>query len=1254
MAGKDKSSKTSTKTDDQGAQASGAVKLLSSDELRSILATKLQAPEGKEPELDGQKYREHSQLSPGVPALQLLKQRRSILFVLPSKQELYELEEDLLSLGLEPLVFPDWGTALYHGIRSQSRIFAQRSQVLAQVIHQAQELEKKPEAPPLLLLSTLRASSPTLPPASAYARQIHQLKIGQDIQPQDLATLLTQLGYYQVPRVTLPGEFALRGEVLDYYPPFLAEAASSAKSTQDTSGLAVRIMFGFDEIEMIKFFDPVSQVSQQQAQSTRIYPLREVLWHEEELEALEANLEKGLWQEWKKQAGEAASSSSEESLEIHDASQQVLTALRQGLELAGEELLFPLAYPKSASLSDYLPEGSQVVLWGMQKLEQQEDALELERETLYQQSLSKKEAAEAKYSSSAEIPLLIWQRLLKPQRYASKLSQLALLQHSLCLDEFTGEDWPCNFSASLQYHGNMTRFQEDLKKLLADSYEFIIGCSSHAQAQRLAHSLKDFAPSLRFVAGELRQGFLLPDSKLAFLQEWEILGKKMRSGSRQHPSKKPSAKQEKQLSQSQIIDSFVELKPGDLVVHVQHGIGCFKGIERVSTSRLERDYLCIEYADANTLFVPIEQINLVQRYIGNEGSAPKLDRIGGKSWQERKSKTQKAVEDLAERLLRLYSRRAEQEGFPFPEDDEMQEEFEADFPYNPTTDQLQAVSEIKADMQSPWPMDRLLCGDVGFGKTEVSMRAAFKAASAGKQVIVLCPTTILAEQHYLNFQKRFARFPIRIAMLSRFVETKQQKVVIQQLEKGEVDILVGTHKVLSKSIRLNRLGLIIIDEEQRFGVKHKERLKLLKTSVDSLSMSATPIPRTLHMSLVQIREISMLNTPPRNRHPVETFVREFNPETVASAIRYELERGGQVFYLHNRVEGLEEILSFLQGLVPEALIEMAHGQMDGKELEDIMYRFVHQGFNVLLATSIIENGIDIPNVNTIIIDRADRFGIGQLYQLRGRVGRSDRLAYAYMFYPDRASLSELAMKRLSIIADFTELGSGFKVAMKDLEVRGAGNLLGPEQSGNILSVGFEMYASMLSKTMAERSEQAGYQLGKSHGSTRHKQPEYSEEITLELDYSGFIPDAYIPEAEEKIDLYKRISSIDRAELMESFYEELHDRFGNPPAEVRSLLSLIEIRIVCRNIGVNYLKERSGQVELHFSKLKPLPIDKIMQQIKKYPQLFRIEPAKPDALFINLGLLRPEFGQMAKLDAEKQSAVLLEKNSELQKILSSLY
>ncbi len=1212
-----------------------------------------------------QLWRESTQLNPAIAISQILQQHSKLLVVLPSSEEIQQIADDLQALGIEPLILHNWSSSLYKGIRSQNRLFTKRSSVLARILLNT-------SSAPLPILCSLRSLAKVLPPPAEFRKQILQLQVGSELQPSNLAQLLSSYGYYRVPRVSLPGEFALRGQVLDFYPPedgashTTSETHEVGRPSKVASQQAVRVMFGFDEVEMLKVFDISSQISQYSIASFSLYPLKEVLWHQIQLDNLRQHLEETL-------LGELEQGNIDEELlnAQLDEVNHLLGQLAIQQEVKAEELLFPFAWQQPASILDYIAE-SPLLFWGHQRIEQQEQSYLLELETLYEQSMAAFQQAnhssKGSKGSSKQVerifPESLQRKLLHPKYFAVDLSALlSSCAQPIIVDEFEGSPWPIEFESPLQYYGNINRFTEDLSHWLEQGFCICIGCSSKGQAQRLHHMLQatiqPYLPAdhqgqqssgqeqgVHFFPFQLSQGMLFPKQKLVLVQEWEILGNAYKGRHQGGQKARNSEKAERianRLSQSQIISSFVELREGDTVVHVQHGVGRFKGIERVSTSRMERDYLALEYANGNTLFVPIEQVNMVQRYIGSGGeSSPKLDRIGGKAWQERKAKTQKAVEDMADRLLRLYTRRAAVDGFACAPDDELVEEFEADFPYDPTTDQLQAVVQIKEDLESPRPMDRLLCGDVGFGKTEVAMRASFKVASQGRQVLVLCPTTILAEQHYQNFSQRFSRFPLRVAMLSRFVERKQQKEVLDSLEHGKVDILIGTHRILAKDIHFHDLGLIVVDEEQRFGVKHKERLKMLKTSVDSLTMSATPIPRTLHMSLVQIRDISMLTTPPRNRQPVETFVREFNPQSIANAIRHELSRNGQVFYLHNRVEGLEEILIFLRDLVPEALIEMAHGQMDSKMLEDIMYRFVHGGFNVLLATTIIENGIDIPNVNTIIIDRADRYGIGQLYQLRGRVGRSAQLAYAYLFYPDRSGLSDLALKRLKIISDFTELGSGFKVAMKDLEVRGAGNLLGPEQSGNIISVGFEMYSTMLAQAMNERK----YQLESENQARSRKAQPTNEEVLLELDYSGFIPDTYIPDATEKIELYKRISSIDRAETLIAFYEELFDRFGNPPSEVHSLLSLAEVRILCCQVGINCLKERGQQVELQFSKAQPLPLEKIMQQIQRYPKVFRIDPKRSNALLIDLGsFMEQEQQQMA--GSHKQTQPLAQQGSKSQ-------
>ncbi|HDQ13377.1 MAG TPA: transcription-repair coupling factor, partial [Sediminispirochaeta sp.] len=629
----------------------------------------------------------------------------------------------------------------------------------------------------------------------------------------------------------------------------------------------------------------------------------------------------------------------------------------------------------------------------------------------------------------------------------------------------------------------------------------------------------------------------------------------------------------------------------------------FKGIDRITAAGTERDYIKLEYAGSEHVFIPIEQVNLVQRYIGQEGRAARLDTLGGKSWERRKSKVKKSVEDLAEHLIGLYARRRQAKGYAFGEDTDWQVEFEAEFPYEETEDQLRAIADVKSDMEKPAPMDRLVCGDVGYGKTEVAMRAAFKAVVSGKQVAILAPTTILTEQHYENFSERFQRYPVKIEMISRFIPAAKQKEILKRCREGQVDILIGTHRLLQRDVHFKSLGLLVVDEEQRFGVKAKERLKEMKASVDALTLSATPIPRTLHMSLLKIRDMSLITTPPLDRRPIETHVREFDEELVAQAIRHEVERGGQVFYLHNRVETLEQVRLFLQRVVPDVLVETAHGQLSSTQLEDKMHRFIHGGFHVLVATTIIENGIDIPNVNSIIIDRADMYGVSQLYQLRGRVGRSDRTAYAYLLFPEKRALSDIAMKRLQIIGDHTDLGSGFRIAMKDLEIRGAGNLLGRQQHGEILAVGFDMYLRLLDEAVAEMN-------------TDEQKQDEAPEVYLDLDYSGYIPDSYIQETAEKMEIYKMIAAIETDYDLERVYGELTDRFGPMPEEVQSLLSIAELRVICKKLHIRSVKERRGRVHVEFGKVSIISVDKVLRIIRESGGSVRLDPDNPNIILMS--------------------------------------
>ncbi len=734
------------------------------------------------------------------------------------------------------------------------------------------------------------------------------------------------------------------------------------------------------------------------------------------------------------------------------------------------------------------------------------------------------------------------------------------------------------------YFGDFTRLKNELANLFKANWDVYIFTSNPIQKQRLEQMLKGFN-KIKFMDYEISRGFSIPSIKLIAICESEIFGRRKQIiKTLQHTKSSP-------------LDSFVDLHEGDFVVHVNYGVGKFIKIDRVKSFDRERDYIKIAYANGDNIYVPIEQANLVQRYIGSSSTNPKLDKIGSAVWEKKKAKARVNAEKLAKYLIELYAKRKASIGFPFERDNDMQLQFEALFPYQETSDQLTCIDEIKLDMESNSVMDRLVCGDVGFGKTEIAFRAVFKAVLSNKQVAFLAPTTILAEQHYNNFIERVKNFPINVGLLSRVIPRKEQKKTLVSLMEGKIDVLFGTHRILQKDILYKDLGLLVIDEEQRFGVKDKEKIKVVRNSIDSLALSATPIPRTLYMSLLKIRDMSLLSTPPISRHPIDTKIEEYDIKTVVAAIRKEVERGGQVFYLHNRIESLDAVVSMLSELMPELIIESAHGQMNPKDLEDTMRRFVHEGIQVLVSTTIIENGIDIPNVNTIIIDRADMYGIAQLYQLRGRVGRSDHQAFAYLLYPADKALSEIAVKRLKTIGENTGLGAGFKVSMRDMEIRGAGNLLGKEQSGQLASVGLDMYIRILDEAINElRAE---------------NQDELDKEVFLELDYTGFIPDEYIKEPSIKFEIYKKIATVQNESELEMLNSELTDRFGAMPDEVINLIHIAELKIVCRKLKIIHLTERKGNVLAKFRAIKYINGEKLLRLLPTCNGAVSYDTKKPE-------------------------------------------
>ncbi len=742
---------------------------------------------------------------------------------------------------------------------------------------------------------------------------------------------------------------------------------------------------------------------------------------------------------------------------------------------------------------------------------------------------------------------------------------------------------------SHSYFGNIKFFRDEAESMLSSGWRICILAPSSVQKARLDSVLGSLGVEIS--VSEIETGFLLPQIKTAVILDQEIFGRKKRRA------------RTVVETVSSPLDSFVSLKPGDYVVHINYGIGQFEKIERVRSGETERDYIKIRYNASETLYVPIEQANLVQKYIGNDGKPPKLDSMGSQNWSKKKEKARKNAEELAGELVHLYALREHSPGYAFAPDTDWQVTFEASFPFTETPDQLKCIDEIKADMEAPRCMDRLVCGDVGYGKTEIAFRAAFKAVMSGKQVAFLAPTVILAQQHYENFLRRVAPYPVKSGLCTRFVSPSDNRRVMEGIKNGTIDILFGTHKILSKTTVFSDLGLLIVDEEQRFGVRDKERIKEMKSSIDSLTLSATPIPRTLYMSLLKVRDMSLLTTAPRERLPIETFIGEYDAPVVKKAIETELERGGQVFYLHNRVEDIEEVAASLRALVPSAIVETAHGQMESERMEEVMHRFIYEGVQILVSTTVIENGIDIPNVNTIIVDRADRMGLAQLYQLRGRVGRSDRKAYCYLLYPDGMNLKADAIKRLKVLSENTGLGSGFKVSMKDMELRGAGNILGREQSGHLEAVGLDMYLKLIEEEIDRI--------------TRSGEPRPMETL-LQLDYTGFIPNSYIADPSEKFELYKKIASVTTEAQLDGLKSEIERRYGEEPEEVENLFSIAEIKIVCRLLRISSLKEYRGVTDVIFDEVAILNPQKVVSLITLSGGRVRLDPKMFNHITIETG------------------------------------
>lgn len=968
-------------------------------------------------------------------------------------------------------------------------------------------------------------------PATYFAKEL-KFDFTQSYDLAQVNDWLTSAGFTRESLVAGPGEYAIRGDILDIFP---------------LNASAVRIEFFGDEVDTIKELDVATQRSGQELEEVVVYPALDRVYQPEDLQVAYQKITADLGQLDHPQAFLQAFEPSLEALSVNGVPEK-------------HAVLVDYLLPKATSLLDYLVPSGLIFFDDFSQIKKQVEEVDQANAAFLKDEVTAGSllAGQTMRMDFNEVIKRDSHHRLYGSVFKKSLANVRLGQML---------DFPNR--ASEQFFSQMPLIKTELNSYAKSQLTVVLQANNAKRAEQMQSNFANFDLNIpivdqqqllparpQIVVDSFTRGFTLPSVNLVYLTERELFN-------RQNHLKK----QVKTLENAERLRSYADLKPGDYVVHVNHGIGRFEGIKTLDVDGQKRDYITITYQKGDQLFVPADQLKQVQKYVGSEAKRPHVNKLGGSEWEKTKRKVQSRVEDIADDLVQLYAKRESEQGFAFAKDDDLQRQFEDSFPYVETPDQLRSVKEIKADMEKAHPMDRLVVGDVGFGKTEVALRAAFKAINSDKQVAFLVPTTILAQQHYESMQDRFKSLPVTYAILSRFQSEKEAKQIISQLKSGELDMVVGTHRILSKDVEFKDLGLLIIDEEQRFGVKHKERLKQLKTNVDVLTLTATPIPRTLHMSMIGVRDLSVIETPPTNRYPVQTYVMEQMPSVIRQAVLREMERGGQVFYLHNRVSTIDDKVLELENLLPEAKIEYIHGRMDQNQIEDVLYRFINREFDVLVTTTIIETGIDMPNVNTLLIEDADHYGLSQLYQLRGRIGRSARLAYAYFLYQPNKVLTEVGEKRLEAIRDFTELGSGFKIAMRDLTIRGAGNLLGAQQHGFIDSVGYDLYSQMLADAIKAK---------------QGKQVKPRTNASVELGLEAYIPDSYISDQQQKIEFYKKIKAIQDAEQAAQVGDELLDRFGEYPTSVENLLAAAQLKAEADLAQVGTISRQKDQIKLEFS------------------------------------------------------------------------
>ncbi len=1077
---------------------------------------------------------------------------KSILILTHSDVEAKNIYDDLSFYVNEVYYFPTREMGFYNADAVSGDLRWERLKVMKKITEDGKKI----------IITCIEALAATYIPIDLLKQYIFKLSVGSTLNFKPFSEQLIQCGYERVDRVENKGQFSIRGGIIDVYPPI--------------SALPFRIELYDDEIDSIRTFNSETQRSIDKVSEIDIFPAKEIILTDESrnkgYNKIKEDLENVL--------GNLNKKKDKEIIERITSLVNInLESLKETWSFKDIDSYMPYFYDTTSTFLDYM-KGAFIVVDDAQRCLGKLDSVYLEFEENYETCLRRGSIL----SKQAEV-------LINKQNIYEDLEALEVMTIN-AIAKTTKLLKPKSIISFSQisifdFHGQLDMLIDDIKDKKSKGYKTVILSGTRTRGERLIGTLRDrgiesvYKDSIAQVEfgevvvtfGNQLKGFEYPELKLCVISDKEVFGQSKR--------KTTSRSSKKGVSK---IKSFTELKLGDYVVHVNHGIGVYKGIKQLEVHGHKRDYLELSYNSGDTLYVPVEQLDLVQKYIGSEGKAPKISKLGGAEWVKAKNKVKNSIADIAEDLVKLYATRATLKGHKYSKDTVWQKQFEEEFPFDETPDQLIAIEEIKKDMESDKPMDRLICGDVGYGKTEVAVRAAFKAVMDGKQVAFLVPTTILAEQHYKNLTKRFSDFPVKVEMVSRFRTPAEQKVVIKATKEGNVDILIGTHRIIQSDVKFKDLGVLIIDEEQRFGVTHKEKIKSLRKNIDVITLTATPIPRTLHMSLTGVRDISVIETPPEERYPIQTYVVEFNDQLIRDAILRELNRNGQVFFVYNRVETIKEMAAYIGKLVPEARVCIAHGQMTERELEAVMIEFMENKYDILMCTTIIETGIDIQNTNTIIIYEADKMGLSQLYQLRGRVGRSNRIAYAYLTYKKDKVLTEVAEKRLKAIKDFTELGSGFKIAMRDLEIRGAGNMMGGAQHGHMAAVGYDLYCRMLEETV------------KNIRGDVEKEP---IETTVEIKIDAYIPGTYIEDEMQKIEIYKKIAAIDSREDMLDIQEEIEDRFSDIPTCVVSLMDIAYLRCISAKVGIIEIKEEKEEIILQFDSSDRINKELVKALVTKY-------------------------------------------------------